>query len=116
MIRFLIASLVVCLALTSAAVAADGAADRAKAYAERIHPLLVKTCGKCHGKEPKDNDLDLTSLVTAEALLARPKVLEDIADRLNEGDMPPKKKARPEAGEVKAVTGWLSGVINEPLP
>ncbi len=112
MIRFLIASLVVCLALTSAAVAADGAADRAKAYAERIHPLLVKTCGKCHGKEPKDNDLDLTSLVTAEALLARPKVLEDIAERLNEGDMPPKKAAQPSLAERDQLLGWIGAAVD----
>lgn len=112
MIRFLIPSLVVCLALTSAAAAADGAADRAKAYAERIHPLLVKTCGKCHGKEPKDNDLDLTSLGTAEALLAQPKVLEDIAERLNEGDMPPKKAAQPSLAERDQLLGWIGAAVD----
>lgn len=113
MIRFLPPSLVVCLALTTAAVAADDAADRAKAYAERIHPLMVKTCGKCHGKEPKDNDLDLTSLVTAEALLAQPKVLADIADRLNEGDMPPKKAAQPSLAERDQLLGWIGAAVDE---
>ena len=111
LIRFLIPSSVVCLALTAAA--ADDAADRAKAYAERIHPLMVKTCGKCHGKEPKDNDLNLTSLVTAEALLAQPKVLEDIADRLNEGDMPPKKAAQPSLAERDQLLGWIGAAVDE---
>jgi mono/diheme cytochrome c family protein len=111
MTRFLIPSLVVCLALT--AVAADGAGEQAKAYAERIHPLMVKTCGKCHGKEPKDNDLDLTSLVTAEALLAQPKVLEDIADRLNEGDMPPKKSPQPSLAERDQLLGWIGAAVDE---
>jgi len=111
MIRFLIPSLVVRLALTAAA--ADEAGDRAKAYAERIHPLLVKTCGKCHGKEPKDNDLDLTSLVTAEALLAQPKVLEDMAERLNEGDMPPKKAAQPSLAERDQLLGWIGAAVDE---
>ena len=112
MIRLLIPSLAVCLTLTRAALGADGAADRAKAYAERIHPLLVKTCGKCHGKEPKDNDLDLASLGTAEALLARPKVLEDIAERLNEGDMPPKKAAQPSLAEREQLLGWISAAVD----
>ena len=111
LIRFLIPSSVVCLALTAAA--ADDAADRAKAYAERIHPLLVKTCGKCHGKEPKDNDLDLTSLVIAEALLAQPKVLEDIAERLNEGDMPPKKAAQPSLAERDQLLGWIGAAVDK---
>ena len=39
--RFPIPALLVCLALTAAA-AADEASDRAKAYEERIHPLMVK--------------------------------------------------------------------------
>jgi mono/diheme cytochrome c family protein len=111
MTRFLIPSLVVCLALT--AVAADGAGEQAKAYAERIHPLMVKTCGKCHGKEPKDNDLDLTSLGTAEALLAQPKVLEDIAERLNEGDMPPKKSPQPSLTERDQLLGWIGAAVDE---
>ena len=110
MIRFLIPSLVVCLTLSAAA--ADGAADRAKAYAERIHPLLVKTCGKCHGKEPKDNDLDITSLATAKAIFAQPKVLAEIAERLNEGDMPPKKAPQPSQAEREQLLGWVAAALD----
>ena len=109
-IRFLIPSLVVCLTLSAAA--ADGAADRAKAYAERIHPLLVKTCGKCHGKEPKDNDLDITSLATAKAIFAQPKVLAEIAERLNEGDMPPKKAPQPSQAEREQLLGWVAAALD----
>ena len=47
--------------LTIAAASADGADDLAQTYATRIQPLLVRSCGDCHGKTPKDNDLDLTS-------------------------------------------------------
>jgi mono/diheme cytochrome c family protein len=111
MTRFLIPATFVCVALTAAA--ADGAGEQAKAYAQQIHPLMVKTCGKCHGKEPKDNDLDLTSLVTAEALLAQPKVLEDIAERLNEGDMPPKKSPQPSLAERDQLLGWIGAAVDE---
>ncbi len=110
MLRFLIPSLVVCLTLSAAA--EDGAADRAKAYAERIHPLLVKTCGKCHGKEPKDNDLDITSLATAKAIFAQPKVLAEIAERLNEGDMPPKKAPQPSKAEREQLLGWVAAALD----
>jgi len=110
MLRFLVPSLVVCLTLSAAA--EDGAADRAKAYAERIHPLLVKTCGKCHGKEPKDNDLDITSLATAKAIFAQPKVLAEIAERLNEGDMPPKKAPQPSKAEREQLLGWVAAALD----
>ena len=38
----------------------------------------MKTCGNCHGTTPKDNNLDLTSLGTAESILTRPTVLKQI--------------------------------------
>jgi cytochrome c553 len=109
-IRFLIPSLVVCLTLSAAA--ADGAGDLAQAYAGRVHPLLVKTCGKCHGKEPKDNDLDITSLATAKAIFAQPKVLAEIAERLNEKDMPPKKAPQPSQAEREQLLGWVAAALD----
>ncbi|NBS33798.1 MAG: hypothetical protein EBS83_13595, partial [Planctomycetia bacterium] len=58
----------------------------AEAYAAQIHPLVVKTCGECHGAEPKDNDLNLAGFATSESLLARPAVLEHVIERLHIGD------------------------------
>lgn len=60
-------------------------------FEKQIQPLLVKTCGECHGKVPTDNDLDLTSFDSAQAMIARPKMLSDVADRVRGGDMPPKE-------------------------
>ena len=82
-----------CLTLMSAAPAAEG--DLAHAYVEQIHPLLVTTCGNCHGKDPQDNDLDLTSFGTAEAILTEPDVLAAVAERLRDGDMPPRDAPQP---------------------
>jgi hypothetical protein len=110
MIRLFLPALFSGLALTAASAAVD-AGDRARAYAERIHPLLVKTCGKCHGKEPKDNDLDISSLGSAGAILGHPKVLEDIAERLNAGDMPPKKAAQPSLAEREQLLGWITEAL-----
>ena len=86
--------LIVCLALVAASTA-DGADDLAHTYVTQIQPLLVKTCGECHGKMPTDNDLDLTSFDSAQAMIARPKMLSDVADRVRGGDMPPKEAPQP---------------------
>ena len=110
MIRFLGCVFLVCLTIANALAADSG--DRAKAYVEQIHPLLVKTCGKCHGKEPKDNDLNLTQFSMPEALLAEPKVLEEIAERLNEGDMPPKKVPQPSLAEREQIMGWIGAAVD----
>ena len=44
-------------------------AESSELFEKQIQPLLVKTCGKCHGKQPKNNDLDLVSFGTAKAIL-----------------------------------------------
>ena len=110
MIRFLTPVLFACLALT--AFAADGAGELAGAYAGRVRSLVVKTCGKCHGKEPKDNELDLTRFGTAESILAKPAVLAEIVDRLNEHDMPPKKVPQPSEAEREQLLGWFTSALD----
>ena len=64
-------------------------------------------CSDCHNAETKKGGLDLSSLKRD---FAKP---EDFArwvkvyDRLEAGEMPPKKKARPPAEELRATTDWL---------
>jgi len=81
-------------------------------FEKQIQPLLVKTCGKCHGQKPKHSDLDLVSFGTAKAILAKPKVLADIAERLNAGDMPPKEAPQPSESERKQLLDWIKGALD----
>ena len=103
--------LIVCLALVAASIA-DGADDLAHTYVTQIQPLLVKTCGECHGKMPTDNDLDLTSFDSAQAMIARPKMLSDVADRVRGGDMPPKEAPQPTEAEREQLLGWITAALD----
>ena len=103
---------IVCLAVTLAAAPANGADDFAQTYAKQIQPLLVRSCGKCHGKTPTDNDLDLTSFDSAQAILARPKTLINIAERVRGGDMPPKDAPQPGQAERKRLLGWITAALD----
>jgi hypothetical protein len=103
-------SLLACLVLFAAS--ARGADDLAQSFATQIQPLLVKTCGDCHGKEPTDNELDLTSFGSAQAILARPKVLGDVADRLRLGDMPPKEAPQPTSTEREQLLSWINAALD----
>ena len=98
--------------LTLTVAEANGADDLAQAFAKQIQPLLVKTCGDCHGKEPKDNDLDLTSFGSAQAILAKPKVLGDVAERLRLGDMPPKEAPQLTEAEREQLLGWITAALD----
>lgn len=110
MLPFVTHALMVCLALPLTAAEVD--AGLSKSYAEHIHPLLVKTCGKCHGETPKDNDLDLAGLTTTESLFAKPAVLSDIAARLTDGDMPPRKAAQPTSEEKEHLLNWVQAALD----
>ena len=102
--------LIACLTLTAAS--ADGADDLAQTYATRIQPLLVRSCGDCHGKTPKDNDLDLTSFGSAQAIIAKPRMMGDVAERLRLGDMPPKEAPQPTPAEREQLLGWISAALD----
>jgi len=78
------------------------------AFDKQIRPLLVKACGK----SPKDNDLDLTNFTTAKAILAKPKILADIAERLSAGDMPPKDAPQPSEAERKQLLDWIRAALD----
>lgn len=57
---------------------------------------------ECHDTETRKGGLDLTELKSE---LANPKVFSTwvlVYDRVNNGEMPPRKKARPEATELQA--------------
>lgn len=87
-------------------------AEIRESFAKTIRPLLVQTCGACHGKEPKNNDLDLTGFGTAQAILAKPKVLVDVAERLRIGDMPPKEAPQPSAAERARLLDWINAALD----
>jgi hypothetical protein len=105
-------SMLLIACLTLAAASADGADDLAQTYATQIQPLLVRSCGKCHGKIPEDNDLDLTVFGYAQAILAKPKLLGDVADRLRQGDMPPKDAPQPSQAERERLLGWITAALD----
>ena len=98
--------------LTLTTLPAVGADDLAETYTTQIHPLLVSSCGKCHGTVPTDNDLDLTSFASAQAILAKPKLLGDVADRLRLGDMPPKDAPQPSQAQREQLLGWITAALD----
>ena len=86
--------------------------EQRESFEKKINPLLAKACGNCHGKEPKDNDLDLTSFDNAHTILAKPKVLGDVAERLRLGDMPPKDAPQISEAERELLLGWINSALD----
>src|SRR6185295_2399689 len=86
------------------------AAQRCLAAPE-LNPFLTKYCTECHDAETKKGDLDLTSFKLD---LDDPQNFSRwvlIHDRAASGEMPPKKKARPDAADLTAFTSSLSTAL-----
>jgi hypothetical protein len=83
-------------------------------YAEaprELAPFIEKHCADCHDADDAKGGLDFGKL---SADLRRPEALAKwvrIFDRVDQGEMPPKKKTRPAAGEKTAFTKALAASL-----
>ncbi len=76
-----------------------------------IQDFLAKYCLECHDPVTKKGALDLTELKLD---LAVPQVFARwvaVHDRVSAGEMPPKKKPRPEPAELAAFTRMLTAAL-----
>ncbi len=73
--------------------------------------FLDRNCIECHDAETKKGGLDLTALKFDLANTTNFFKWVLVHDRIVAGEMPPKKKARPEAAEVKSFTKSLSASL-----
>jgi hypothetical protein len=77
------------------------------ASAESLPPFFEKHCTECHDADTRKGNLDLTSLkfdLSDSDLFHRWVVVHD---RIEAGEMPPKKHERPKPDEIRQTTQWL---------
>ena len=72
-----------------------------------LRTYLETHCIKCHDADTEKGDFRVDNLSPKIGIEDTPQWLE-IMERINSGEMPPKKKPRPEAGEALAVSSWIA--------
>ena len=73
--------------------------------------FVEKHCFECHDSEVKKGGLDLTALKFDPANSTNFSIWALVHDRVRNGEMPPKKKARPEPAELEEFTKSLSSSL-----
>src|SRR5678815_787757 len=96
------------LAFAAAAGALLLTTDPVQSAPPRLQSFLQKHCLECHDADAKKGGLDLTALSFDLANRTNFSTWVTVHDRVANGEMPPKKKARPDAPELKAFTQALS--------
>src|SRR6266404_4729718 len=92
-------------------VCATATSMRAAEGPSAVHDFLERHCVECHDSETKKGGLDLTALKFDVDDVKNFAEWVKVHDRVREGEMPPKKKPRPEATAMDA----FLAAISEPM-
>lgn len=97
--------------LLAALVVLAGLARRGEAAAGGAGRFIAKNCEECHDSETKKGGLDLTGLKYDLDDGANFATWATVYDKVSAGEMPPQKKARPAAGELRSFTNSLNSAL-----
>ena len=73
--------------------------------------FIEKHCAACHNDTDKENGLDLTSLAYDPANAANFALWVKVHDRVQAGEMPPKKKPRPDAEDLEQFVQTMASTL-----
>ena len=82
-------------------------------FGKEIKPFLEQHCVVCHGGEKQKGDFRIDTLAPDFANSGLAGRWTDVMDRINSGEMPPKKQPRPNIEIATAVTEWIASQLTE---
>ena len=89
-------------------------AGRADDFANKATPLLSKYCFECHGEKTQKGGIEVHQLNSADAALRHHRFLENIAEQVESGDMPPDDEdVLPTDAERKQLVDEIRSVLKK---
>jgi hypothetical protein len=85
----------------------------ADTFKQSIQPLLKEYCIGCHSTEKQKGDLDLERFTSLDLVKRDPGVWEYSLDQIRDNEMPPKSKPKPSPEQMKLLTDWMQGTLDE---
>jgi hypothetical protein len=102
-----------CLLAAGAFAWAGGTVSADEEIWKKLNPFLEQHCLECHDDLTTKGDLDLTALNFDLKNPAEFAAWDLVYQRVKDGEMPPKKKPRPESGEMAAFLKTLQSPLIE---
>ena len=72
----------------------SSSAQSADDFQNKLQPIFASHCVKCHGGEKVKGKINLKEIASAAQFLAKPKLIKEIIDVLDAGDMPPEGESQ----------------------
>ncbi|MBA3938375.1 MAG: DUF1592 domain-containing protein [Planctomycetes bacterium] len=88
-------------------------AEAVREFDAVVKPFLAAHCLDCHGDKKQKGDLRLDTLARDFASPGAAGHWMEVMERINSGDMPPKKQARPSPAEVARVADQITAQLTE---
>lgn len=82
-------------------------------FDQTVKPFFQTHCVKCHGEAKQKGDLRVDTLPPDFVNMAVAGHWTEIMDRINAGEMPPKKQPRPNPEEIARVATWIAGQLTD---
>ena len=103
----------VALLLLFAAAGTAGAAPdlSSTGFARAVKPLFEEHCYGCHGDGEHKGDFALDKLALDFSTPEKLRAWIGVVDKMDSGEMPPKKKPRPAPAQLAAASGWLHSAL-----
>lgn len=112
--RRVVAGLVVasCLALTLVAEPASSPSpEQVQAFERQVTPFLSKYCFNCHNEERERGGLRLDVFKDVAAITSARDTWESVLERLQNGDMPPRRAEQPSRPDRDRMIEWVKATL-----
>ncbi|MBE0542892.1 MAG: DUF1592 domain-containing protein [Verrucomicrobia bacterium] len=100
-------SLTVAIFATLTAFAPMAHADLAEDYFKDIRPLMERKCYDCHDADALKGDLNLERFKSFDDIKAEPELWQNVLQRVQAYEMPPKKAGELNYGQFEKMMGFL---------
>ncbi len=80
-------------------------------FGKSARPVVEEFCLSCHSAELKSGDLDLERFEDLNDVRQAPGVWVKVAEKLDNGEMPPEKAGPMPAGDRQRLRDWLTGYL-----
>ncbi len=97
----------------AAAQAASTSQESVRDFDVVVRPFLEAHCTACHGEKKQKGDLRLDTLSRDFLNPAAAGHWMEVMERINSGDMPPKKEARPKPDDIARVADQITAQLTE---
>jgi mono/diheme cytochrome c family protein len=106
---FLTLHFALCVISTSSLAGAELPGPDLRTYQQTIQPLLEKHCFRCHGERKQEAELRVDRLGLDMLEEKTAEIWHELINRVNSGEMPPKKEPQLSTTDLNQLTEWVAG-------